>query len=99
MQAIIIPLYAHTTQDEVREIIQLLADNGVDGARHEVVKDERVAPFTQAQKAAREKIWFAQKVGTGITLNEDAADALWQSILSDSIAARAFTGPRYEVSV
>jgi hypothetical protein len=94
MQRIVIDLYDHTSEDEVTEITEALKGLGVGGVRHERVTEERVAPFTALQKRVREGVWFAQKVGSDLSLTAEEADALWQSILSDAIAARAFTGPR-----
>jgi len=94
MRRIIVDIYDHTTNDEVEDVLAALRGVGVD-ARLETVAPRRAEKPTPAQVQAREKVWLAQKVEQPITLSADQADALWQSILNDSICSRAFTGPRF----
>lgn len=94
MQRIVIDLYDHTTEDEVAEIIETLKSVGLDDARHERVSEERVAPFTHAQLAVRERVWRNAQAHAPTTLDGNEVADLWDTILSGSIAARAFTGPR-----
>ena len=93
MRRIIIDVYDHTTDAEVEDVLAALKGVGVD-PRLETVPPSRVAPLTAAQIQASEKVWLAQRVEQPVTLDADQAAALWSRILGDSIAARAFTGPR-----
>jgi hypothetical protein len=93
MRRIIIDVYDHTTDDEVEDVLAALKRVGV-GPRLETVPDSHVAPLTPAQIQASEKVWLAKRVEKPVLLRADQAAALWSRIQADSIAARAFTGPR-----
>jgi hypothetical protein len=93
MRRIIIDVYDHTSNDEVEDVLDALRAVGVD-PRLETVSDRHVQPLATPAIRASEKVWLGKKTGSPVTLHASESEALWGRILSDSIASRAFTGPR-----